>query len=45
MAKAVPPAEAKADLALAIELVLDVLRDEAMKRLAPGARCETVVVG
>jgi predicted RNase H-like HicB family nuclease len=39
------PAEAKADLALAIEFVLEVLRDEAINNLAPDALCETVIVG
>ena len=39
------PGEARADLAAAIELVLEYLRDEALKDLSPDARQETVVVG
>ena len=37
--------EAKADLALAIELVLDLMRERALREDLPGAIRETVMVG
>ncbi len=39
------PDEARTDLAAAIELMLEFLRDEALKDLSPAARKETVVIG